>query len=652
MNGNLRFDYMNKNVKPNEDFGEYANGNYEKINPIPDAYGSWGMFMMLRDSVLDDLKVICEENGSDTENGTEYGKKIGNFWNAAMDLESIESSGLIPLMETLLKISKVDAVDGFVKVLGELHAVGISGLYEAEVIPDLKDSTVERLMVGQGGLGMPDRDYYLEDSKKPMLEEYRGHIEKMFNMVNGKCDTIGKNAGDIANTIVALETKLAEKSKSRTDMRDLASLYNPQTQQDIEKHDWKWNEYYQALGFTLSDAPYVINATPLYFDFLATEIKLENIEDWKLYLQWHVIHSMAAYLSDDFVQQNFKLAKVLSGAKELEPRWKRVISTLNAKAGELLGQVYCDRKFSSHSKEKCLEMIEQLRIALQEMIQNLEWMGDATKQKALEKLAGMGVKVGFPDEWINYSGLSFKSDSYVQNVIRAQAFEHLRNMQRVNKPVDPLRWEMAPQVVNAYYHPIRNEIVFPAAVLQAPAFDASRDDALNFGGIGAVIGHEMTHGFDDQGRLFDVSGNMVEWWSPEDNEKFKALASTVVSQFGQYESHGKKVNGDLTQGENIADIGGVKIAYLGLQKQMKKNGRPQDQDGYTPEQRFFLSFAQLWASSVREEQAHKLLAIDPHSPSQLRAYAPLKNLPEFYKTFNVQPGDPMHLPEQDRVTIW
>lgn len=661
---------MDLEVNANDHFGNFANGKWSAQNPIPAAYGSWGVFMMLRDKVLVDLQAICEAKAAalasspttsttSTTTRTFMSKddKIGSFWKAGMDEEAIDALGASPLVPFLTQIDAITTVEDFAAMVGTLHAHGLGSLFGADVIPDLKDSSTERLIVAQGGLGLPDREYYLEDAKAETRAFYVSHVEAMLTLAlpnSSNSETIR----DMARTILTCETTLAMASKTKADMRDIASLYNPQSMSDLSDHVWPWMAYFATKGYSTADVPFVINGTPTFFDALAQHITLDTLSDWKNYLKWHTIQGLAPYLSSAFVSQAFSLNAHLSGALELEPRYKRVLNALNGKAGELLGQVYCDLKFRPEAKAKALEMIENLRVALDSTLEALVWMGPETKVKAREKLAAMGVKIGYPDVWTDYTDLQLEG-SYCENILRCNKFEnHVEMTTRVDKPVQLHRWEMPPQVVNAYYHPMRNEIVFPAAVLQAPAFDPSFDDALNYGAIGAVIGHEMTHGFDDQGRLFDAKGNMVEWWQPEDTKKFNALATTCINQFNKHEMFGRPVNGDLTQGENIADIGGVKIAYLAYCKAtagLTTTSSPttvNDLQGYTSNQRFFIAWAQFWASNVREAQALKLLAIDVHSPSELRAFAPLKNVAEFYEAFNVVAGDGMYLAPEERVTIW
>lgn len=583
-------------------------------------------------------------------------KKLAMFWQSAMNEDLIEQQGLAPLKELLLDQleTRVNTVTELIEFIGILHSKGCSCVFDATVIPDFKDSTTERLLIGQGGLGLPDKEYYLDEDKAEMRTSYIEHVGQMLQLAGSSAE----EAQRAAEKVLQLETQLASESRSKTEMRDITKLYNPVTFDELKAQKLDWTTYFHAIGFDTSKATLIINSTPSFFGFLGDQLTMASIGDWKLYLQWHILRNFGAYLSSAFVAEKFKLQQVLSGTKVLEPRWKRVLHTINGVLGELLGQVYCKDYFRPESKTKCLEMIERVRQALHDIIQHdLDWMSEATKSKALEKLAAMNVKIGYPDEWVNYSALEvLTTTSYVDNVMRAQHFEHQRDMARVNGPVNPHRWEMAPQVVNAYFHPLKNEIVFPAAVLQTPAFDATRDDALNYGAMGAVMAHEITHGFDDQGRLFDAEGNMREWWAPDDAAKFQALADVVVAQFGQYHVCGRPVNGALTQGENIADIGGVKIAYRALQSLYREHGRAADacpdEGGFSPEQRFFLSWAQFWASAVRPAQALKLIAVDPHSPSSLRAYAPLKNLPEFHAAFDVKASDAMYLAPEDRMTIW
>jgi putative endopeptidase len=501
---------------------------------------------------------------------------------------------------------------------------------------------------------LPDRDYYTktDEASRKLRDQYVDHVAQMLTLLGEPAAT----ASDDAKKILALETKLAEASRTRVQLRDPQKNYNKMPLRQLQNltPDWNWSDYFKHLDVL---APADVNVhQPEFFKTADDVFKSTSMDTWKAYLRWHLINATAAELSNDFVNENFNFNdRILQGTEQIKPRWKRVIASTDGAIGEALGKLYVGFYFPPEAKARALELVNNLKDALADRIKTLDWMDEATKKEALKKLAAMGVKIAYPDKWLDYSLLRIDRGPFVLNAIRADKFESSRDLKKIGKPVDPTEWGMTPPTVNAYYNPNMNEIVFPAGILQPPFFYANADDAVNYGGIGAVIGHEMTHGFDDQGRQFDAVGNLRDWWSPQSAAKFKERAQAIVQQYNEYEPlPGLHVNGELTQGENIADIGGVKLAYAALQKALDKHPQEREQkiDGFTPEQRFFLSFAAIWKSKQRDEDLKLRLNTDPHSPAHYRVNGPLSNLSEFQKAFNVPDGSPMVRATDKRVNIW
>jgi putative endopeptidase len=461
-------------------------------------------------------------------------------------------------------------------------------------------------------------------------------------------------AAKAANTIMDIETGLAKASWTRTQLRDLQAWYNPRTFEEAKKEtpNINWKKHFELLGATELDQ--FIMAQPDFFKVLNLTLTAVSIDDWKTYLKWHLINFAAPYLSSDFVNQDFKFyQKVLRGTEQLKPRWKRLAENTDAALGEALGQLYVEKYFPPEAKAKANQMVTDLREAYRLRIEKLDWMSDETKKHAFAKLDKMTQKIGYPDKWRDYSPLEIKQDAYVLNVIRANQFEFDRNIEKIGKPVDKTEWGMSPPTVNAYFHPLNNEIVFPAGILQPPLFDPEADDAVNYGAMGTIIGHEITHGFDDKGSLFDSEGNMTNWWTDEDRQKFEARTKVVEEQFNNYTVlDSVHVNGKLTLGENIADLGGINVAYDALQLALARKGNPGKIDGFTPEQRFFISYAAAWRGKYRDDALLNLVKTNPHSPPHLRAIATISNMPQFFEAFNVQPGDPMRRPDSLLAKVW
>ena len=642
---------MDLTTDPCTDFYQYANGSWLAGNPIPEDQSSWGMSSELRERNYEVLRRILEESAAaDAEPGTNR-RKAGDFWRTAMDTEKLERDGAAPLAADLKRIAAIEDLADLQAFIEDFHVQGSNLLFDATVFQDLKNSEQYIFYATQGGLGLPDRDYYTrEDEESAELRgKYVAHVSAMLRLLGDEAE----EADAAAEAILALETRLAEASLTNVELRDPANFYNIQNVAAAEEAtpNYSWSSYFERLG--LADLETFSFAQPKFFaevDALLQELPLES---WKSYLRWHVVNDAWRYLSDAFVDQGFEFyGRTLQGSQELRPRWKRAVDRVSGSMGEALGQVYVETAFPPATKARADEMIENLRAAVGERIQALPWMGDETKAKALEKLATFTSKIGYPDVWRDYSKLEIGGDSYLANVRAGRAFERRRNLDKIGAPIDENEWHMPPQMVNAYYSPVANEIVFPAAIMQPPYFDGEMDDAVNYGAMGAVIGHEFMHGFDDKGSKFDAEGNMQNWWTDEDRARFEERTRKLVEQYDEFVAVGDlHVNGKLTLGENIGDLAGLTMAYHALQMALAKEN-PGEIDGFSPEQRFFLSWAQAWRRNYREEALKLQVNTDTHSPANFRTLGPLANMPEFAAAFGCEPGDPMVRPADKRAQIW
>jgi predicted metalloendopeptidase len=647
---------MDPSVKPADDFFLYANGGWIKRTEIPPEYSRWGSFNQLIEHNNDALHAIAEKASktkADPKTAPEM-QKVGDYYASGMDEKTIEAMRTKPLQDELGKIDNLKDRQDVLKEIAHLHVNGVNAFFNFGSGQDDKDSTREIAQAGQGGLGMPDRDYYTkdDDASKKLRDQYVAHVTKMLTLLGEPAE----KAGTEAKKILALETSLAQASRTRVELRDPQKNYNKMTQPELQTltPDWNWADYFKEINLT---EPGDIDVhQPDFFKAVNTAFTSTSMDDWKTYLRWHLINGAASALSSDFVNEDFNFNQTtLRGTKQIKPRWKRVIISEDGEIGEALGKLYAAEYFPPEAKARALELINNLKEALADRIKTLEWMDEPTKKAALEKLAAFQVKIGYPEKWRDYSTLRVDRGPFVLNELRAENFESKRQLNKIGKPVDRTEWGMTPPTVNAYYNPKMNEIVFPAGILQPPFFYANADDAVNYGGIGAVIGHEMTHGFDDQGRQYDKVGNLTDWWSSQSAEEFKKRSDAIVQQYNEYEPlPGLHVNGALTEGENIADVGGVKLAYAALQKALAKHPEERDKkiDGLTPEQRFFLSFAAIWRSKIRDEDQKLRLNTDPHSPAHFRVNGPLSDLAEFQKAFNVPDGAPMVRAADKRVNIW
>lgn len=634
------------------DFFQYANGGWLAANPIPPAYPSWGVANVLNEKNRDTLHEILEaaaKNAKALKGSNE--RKVGDYYSSCMDEAKIETAGLQPLQPELSRIAKIKDQKALQQEIAHLHAMGINVLFNSGSNQDFKNSKEVIEGIFQGGLGLPDRDYYSksDEKSKTIRDEYLKHVAKLFELMGDD----SSKAATGAQTVLTLEGKLAVASKTRVELRDPEKLYHrmPMVKLSELAPTFNWVAYFKAIG--LAQKPDVNVATPDFFKAMDPLLTSTPLADWQTYLRWHLINNAASGLSAKFVDEDFHFkGTVLSGSKENLPRWKRCVAGTDRALGEALGEVYVQKAFPPASKTRALEMVRNLEAALKDDLGTLSWMGDATRKQAIIKLDAFLNKIGYPDKWRDYSSLSIDRVSYVNNRLRVGQFNERRDLAKIGKPVDRMEWGMSPPTVNAYYNPQINEIVFPAGILQPPFFDAAADDAFNYGGMGSVIGHEMTHGFDDQGRQFDSTGNLANWWTDADLKAFKERAKCVIDQFSGFEvEKGLNQNGNLVVGESIADLGGLLIAYTAFQKSLE--GKPRTQiDGFTPEQRFFLGYARGWATHTRPELARMLVNIDPHPLAKFRVNGPVSNLPQFAAAFQCKAGDRMVRLEKDRCQIW
>jgi putative endopeptidase len=633
---------LDKTCRPCDDFFQFANGGWLKDNPIPAEYPAWGSFVMLADENQKQLRTILDSATADkSASPGSNEQKIGDFYSSCMDTTAIDAHGDKPLSPLFAQIDQLKDRESISPLIARLHAQGVGGYFVFASTQDLKDSTKVIGEADQAGLGLPDRDYYTRtdaDSRK-LREEYIEHVAKMFTLLG---DSSERSAAE-AKTVLDIETSLANASMTNVELRNPEIQYhimNLSQLGGLTPH-FAWNVYFQAAGHP--ELTQINIGQPQFFKEMDKQLALRPLDDWKTYLRWHLIHGTAQFLSDPFVQENFNFnVRILTGTQELRPRWKRCADTTDHYLGEALGQLYVRKYFPPEAKARALEMVHNLIAALQDDIPTLSWMGPETKKAAIAKLEAFGVKIGYPDKWRDYSSLKIDRGPYVSNVVRAAQFETARDLNKIGKPVDRTEWGMTPPTVDAYNNGQLNEIVFPAGILQPPFFDPNRDDAYNYGGMGAVIGHEITHGFDDQGAKFDPQGNMKNWWSPEDLKQFQDRGNCISHQFSGYIVDGDQhENGELIEGESIADLGGLTVAYAAYQKHLQGKPQQADANGFTPDQRFFLGWAQIWALNVRPEAAKLQANTDPHPLPRFRTNGPTSNMIEFARAFGCKKGDPM-----------
>jgi putative endopeptidase len=643
---------LDPGINPGHDFYHFANGGWMKNNPLPDEFSRYGSFDKLAEENQKMVRSIVEEAAEMNSTSDNIDFKVGLFYKEGMDTEKIEKQGAEPLKEIIKIIDRAKSINDLIDSIHTLHSENISVLFFLYGAPDKKNSDMVIANLYQGGLGLPDVDYYTsqDEKSKEIRSEYVDYISRMFSLYGLEI----QESAEIASSVFSFEKRLAGASMTRLERRDPHRTYNKMLLKDLEKASpgLKWASYFNNM--TLSHVEEINVAQPAFFKELNQMLKEVALEDWKSYLKWHIINNSAVYLSSDFVNEHFNFyGRYLSGRKSLQPRWKRILQVEDYALGEAIGQIFVRKHFPPAARERMLDLVANLRLALGKRIDQLDWMSEKTKAAAREKLTSIKVKIGYPDKWRNYSELEVKDDSYFLNVMRASAFNLEYRLSKIGKPVDPDEWAMTPQTVNAYYNPSRNEIVFPAGILQPPFFDMNADDAVNYGAIGVVIGHEMTHGFDDQGRKYDLKGNLTDWWTSEDAENFDKRSKVLVKQFNSFRVlDATMADGELTLGENIADLGGLNIAYTALLEAFKNSPPKPEINGFTPQQRFFLAYAHIWAQNITEKEILRRTKEDVHSLGRLRVNGPLPNMKEFYEAFNISKESPMYLKEEERAKIW
>ena len=654
---------MDTSVKPTDDFFKHVNGNWLKNTKIPDDRTSWGGFGELRKktdadvlNILNqaiaerDFPKVKDAKGNEIDSDQE---KAVNYYQTIMDTVARNKQGKAPVLPFLTKVDEIKTKKDVENYITNMAPYGGGGFYGFGVFNDLKNSSQYAGYLGAGSLGMT-RDYYVDAKVADKLAKYEEFVAKMLQEFGDDPATAKKNAA----TIVAFEKSLAEPMMTKEERRDTRKMYNPMTVAQLTKLAPAINWKAHLTGIGVADLDNVIVTDPGYFKAMSSIFNNRSVADIKLLLRWNTINSALSSLSTDLEKANWEFySKEMSGAKKQRPRDERALGNLNGAIGEALGKLYVEKMFPPEAKAKAKEMIDNVMLGFEKRIAQLPWMSEETKTKALEKLHKLTVKIAYPDVWKDYSELQVKGleegGSYFENAINVTKWNYNKNMAKLGKEVDRTEWGMSPQTVNAYFNPVNNEIVFPAAILQPPFYNYKADEAVNYGGIGAVIGHEISHSFDDSGARFDGDGNLKNWWTDKDAEEFKKAGKKLIDQFSTIVAiDSMKLNGEFTLGENIGDLGGVQAAYEGLQIFLDKNGRPGKIDNYTPEQRFFLSWGTIWRTKMRDEALKNRIMTDSHAPGMYRAYMPLKNVDAFYQAFNVQPGDKMYLKPEDRVRIW
>jgi len=641
--------HLDTSISPCDDFYQYSVGGWLADNPIPSTESRWSSFNIVRDSNNAKLKTILQEFSQGEFSQGSMQQQLGDFYSTALDSTRANELGVDPLKGEFDKIDAIQSKEDLINQVARMRTLGVNPLYGIYIGQDDKNSEEYITFLYQSGLGMPDRDYYLntDENSQKLQSDYLMYISELFQLAGEA------NPDNISSTVYGIEKYLASNSMTRVERRDPEKTYNKFAAEELYEMNphLNWNSYFSAVG--LKDVQNVIVSQPDFLKAANHAVDSIPLENWKAYLKWRLLDSYAPNLSAEYVNANFNFyGKQLSGRKENKPRWERAMSMVNGNLGQLLGKAFVDRHFPEEAKGNVSNMVENLRAVFKERILALEWMSDETKEKALEKLSSFNKKIGYPDKWRNYDELQVEAGNLVQNIMNAKQFNFAYMMNKLGNPVDKDEWFMSPQTVNAYYSSSKNEIVFPAGILQPPFFSYEADDAINYGGIGAVIGHEFTHGFDDQGSKYDAKGNLENWWSDEDRARFEERAGLVVDQFNSYEALDSVfVNGKLTLGENIADLGGTTLAYYALLKEVEGN-EPADIDGFDYKQRFFLGWAQVWHMNMTEEELRKRIKTDSHSPGEYRVVGPLSNLPEFAEAFGCQSGDPMVQADSLRAVIW
>ncbi|MEN9655404.1 MAG: hypothetical protein RL311_312 [Bacteroidota bacterium] len=653
----INVNFMDTKVKPTDDFFRYVNGTWLDNTQIPNDKTRWGSFDELRQKTDTDALIILNEAAKNPiyKSNTDQGKAI-NLYKSILDTVARNKQGISPLKPYLAKINAVKNTADLQALLIQMAPQGGIGFFGVGVGVDAKNSNRNVINVGPGSVGLPDRDYYVSEDadSKEKRAKYLLHLTKMLQLLGEKPAEAQANA----DRILALETAMSKPRFDRVERRDRRKSYNPMTVSDLQKltPSIKWDSYLTQIGLPKTDS--LIVAQPKYLVALEAIFQENKVADWKAYMRWTLLNRSASLLSTQLETANWEFyGKTLTGAVKQRPLQERALQVINGATGEALGKLYVEKKFPAEAKAKAEKMIKNVFLAFENRINNLAWMSQETKKSAIAKLNKSRVKIGYPDKWKDYSALTIQSPeeggSYFENVKNISKWSYNENIAELKKPVDKEKWGMSPQTVNAYYNPSYNEIVFPAAILQPPFYNYQADEAVNYGGIGAVIGHEISHGFDDSGSRYNADGNLVDWWTADDLKQFTALTGALAAQYSALQPlPGTFVDGKFTLGENIGDLGGVNAAYDGLQLYLKENGNPGLIDGYTPEQRFFISWSTIWRSKMRDEAMKSQVKTDPHSPGIYRSYVPLQNVDTFYEAFNIQPTDGMYVAPEKRVKIW
>ena len=643
---------LDRSVSACTDFYQFANGGWVKNNPIPAAFSRWGSFDELAEGNQGNLfTILTRAAASGNSQANADLRKLGTFYSSCMDSVGAERAGAQPIKAELDRIDAVRNRGQLEAEIARLHFRGVPLLFGFNAQQDFKNSTSVIAGIGQGGLSLPDRDYYLNTDKRyvDIRTNYVDHVARMLQLVG---ESSSQAAAD-AQKVMAIETGLAKPAMTRVQMRDPNALYHKMTSAELAQlaPGFNWPTFFSGEG--RADISTINVSNPEFLKAADAMLSSVPLDDWKAYLRWHLVDVAVGSLSSAFVNEDFRFGSTLSGAKEMLPRNKRCTRATDAGLRDALGQAYVAQYFTPQAKQRALEMVRNLESVFHDRLQTLGWMSDTTKVQATGKLAAFTNKIGYPDKWRDYSTLTIKPGHFLDNQVAVREYERRRTLAKIGQPVDRAEWGMTPPTVNAYYNPSMNEIVFPAGIMQPPFFDPKADDAVNYGGMGAVIGHEMTHGFDDQGAQFDAQGNLRNWWGASDLEKFKRGTGLVASQFDSYTVlDSLHVNGKLTLGENLADLGGLSVSYAALEKALAQKGRPPLIDGFTPEQRFFLAWAQIWRQNITPEAQRVRINTDPHSPGQWRTNGPVSNMPQFAAAFGCKPGDPMVRPDSVRPVIW
>jgi len=648
----LEVSYINDSIDPGDNFYRYANDGWMEAHPLPNDESRFGSFDLLAKETKKKVRDLVQDFArANPEQGT-IEQKIGDFYSLGMDTGQIEAQGIKPIQDEIQKIQNIQTREQLLEQIQHFHQYSIGSLFRLGASADAKNSDMVIAQLSQGGLGMSDRDYYLnkDERSKKIRSAYQDYVTTLFTLAGDDED----QAAQKTQTIMDIETRLAKASMTRLERRDPHKTYHKMGFSEVQNlcNGIHWEDYF--AGFNIATPEEINVRQPEFFKEVNRMLEEIPTDHWKTYLQWNLLNSSASYLNKNFIHASFDFyGKTMQGQQEMKPRWRRVLDVTNRALGDAIGKKFVEEHFPPEAKKRMVKLVGNLKEAFAQRIENLQWMGEETKQKALEKLEVMNVKIGYPDEWRDFSDLKIGSSSYLENVMESRRFNKNYQLNKIGKPVDPDEWFFPPQTVNAYYAPSMNEICFPAGILQPPFFYMEGDDAINYGAIGGVIGHEMTHGFDDQGRQYDKEGNLHNWWTEEDTEKFNKRTQILVKQYDK-----KTVldtvhaNGELTLGENIADLGGLSISYTAFHHAIADKEVPRQIDGYTPDQRFFLSWARVWAQNIREEEILRRTKEDVHSLGVHRVNGPVVNIDAFYQAFNVTPNDELYLPEDKRAKIW